>query len=247
MFGQEAELYDRLRPGYPSSVLDAILDTLPPNPRALDAGAGTGRASVLLAQRGVLGLAVEPDPAMAAVAERNLRPFPRWRVRVGAFESFREPIATQFDLVLSAQAWHWMDVDAAARAAAALLRPRGLLAVLWNRPSLVDSPVHRAVIEAWAAVEPDRPYWGMASHVDESRPLIPDGTGFEALDVRDFEWKCSYSAEGWSQLLKTTSEVRRMTEARRLDLVARVRAAINEHGGDYPHPYVCRLITARRS
>src|SRR3954447_8835038 len=61
-FGKVAELYDRYRPGYPAALLDDVLAR-----RILEAGAGTGRATRALAERGAAIVAVEPDPAMAEV------------------------------------------------------------------------------------------------------------------------------------------------------------------------------------
>jgi len=59
-FGQVADDYDRYRPGYPDALYAAVLA-----PRMLEAGAGTGRATLALAQRGANG-------------RRGWSPTPRW-------------------------------------------------------------------------------------------------------------------------------------------------------------------------
>lgn len=68
--------------------------------RALDAGCGTGRAAALLAARGLAGVGVDPDPAMADVAHRRLAAAPGWRVDVSTFEEW-SPAADDapFDLL----------------------------------------------------------------------------------------------------------------------------------------------------
>lgn len=58
-FGATAEEYDRVRPSYPSALIDD-LEALHPL-AVLDVGAGTGKASELLAARGLDVLAVEAD------------------------------------------------------------------------------------------------------------------------------------------------------------------------------------------
>ncbi len=82
VFGDEAELYDQVRPSYPGDLIDDIVALVEKPVRAVDAGCGTGKATLMLAERGVGGVGVEPDPGMAAIATTKLRPFRRWRVDV---------------------------------------------------------------------------------------------------------------------------------------------------------------------
>lgn len=86
VFGEVAELYDQVRPSYPEQLVDDVVELVGVPARALDVGSGTGKAAVLLAARGLEGVALEPDPAMAAVARKRLLGFPGWRVEVGEFE-----------------------------------------------------------------------------------------------------------------------------------------------------------------
>jgi SAM-dependent methyltransferase len=102
VFGEVAELYDAARPGYPEALFDEVLASVPRPRRALEAGAGTGGATVVLAQRGVEVEAIEPDHRMAALARRRTAGLPV-RVRELRFESWDGP-ANAFDLVVCAQA-----------------------------------------------------------------------------------------------------------------------------------------------
>ena len=120
-FGAIAAQYDRARPRYPAALFDELATVAGVD--TLDVGCGTGKASVLLAARGLRVLGVEVDPAMAAVARAR-----GVEVEVGAFETWDDRGRT-FDLVTSAQAWHWVDPDAGARQAARVLRPDGVVAL----------------------------------------------------------------------------------------------------------------------
>ena len=75
-FGDVAQLYDRARPSYPSELIDDVLafSGAAPGDRALEVGAGTGKATVRFAERGLEVLALEPSPGMAAVASRSCAP-----------------------------------------------------------------------------------------------------------------------------------------------------------------------------
>ncbi|GAA1722407.1 methyltransferase domain-containing protein [Brachybacterium phenoliresistens] len=78
-FRSQGEDYDRLRPGYPPAVIDAILRHLPEaDPvRAVDLGAGTGKLSWALAAQGVEVTAVDPSEAMLESALRAGASVPR--------------------------------------------------------------------------------------------------------------------------------------------------------------------------
>ncbi len=87
-FDEDAERYDRARPGYPAAVFDdlAALAGVGPGCRVLEIGCGTGQATVPLAERGCEIVAVELGADLAAVARRRLAGFPKVRVEVAAFE-----------------------------------------------------------------------------------------------------------------------------------------------------------------
>src|ERR1700737_2851663 len=92
-FDEAAELYDRARPGYPSELFDdlAELAGLGPGARVLEIGAGTGQATLPLAERGYIVTAIELGPNLAAVARRKLARFPNVAVTVAEFESWPLP------------------------------------------------------------------------------------------------------------------------------------------------------------
>jgi len=135
VFGELAELYDKARAGYAEPVVDEVLgfvgsDRLPIG--ALEVGAGTGKAIVAFAARGLEMVALEPSAPMAAVARRNCAPLPNVRIVVTTFEDWAVE-ANRYALVLSAQAWHWVSPGVRYRKAAEALVSGGTLALLWHR------------------------------------------------------------------------------------------------------------------
>lgn len=110
VFGEVPELYDRARAGYSEALVDDVLGFVGDDGsqvRALEVGAGTGKATVPFALRGVEIVALEPSVAMATVAKRNCQRLPNVRIDVTTFEDWPlEPAA--FILLFSAQAWHWV-------------------------------------------------------------------------------------------------------------------------------------------
>jgi SAM-dependent methyltransferase len=125
-FGSVSAEYDRVRPGYPDA---AVAWLLPAGARrVVDVGAGTGKLTRLLAARGLAVTAVEPDDRMRAVLAERIPDVTALR---GTGEAM--PLGDgEEDAVLAAQSWHWMDAGQAAREAARVLRPGGVLGILGN-------------------------------------------------------------------------------------------------------------------
>jgi SAM-dependent methyltransferase len=243
VFGEDAELYDRVRPSYPAELIDDLVALVGGTAHALDAAAGTGKAAVMLAERGLHGVAVEADAAMAAVARRNLAPYPRWRVDESDFEDWRpRDDDGAFDLVTVAQAWHWIDREGGTGQAERLLRPGGRLALLGYDFEFEDSELRRAIDTIYRELDPAPP----ARLLVPSEPIAP-GYAFGEPIVREYRGEREYTRAEWIALQRTQSNVRILEPATREELLRRLAEVIDEHGGVYRQHYVCRLWVADRS
>jgi SAM-dependent methyltransferase len=242
-FGDDAERYDRARPGYPAALYD---DLTADGPRlVLDVGCGTGKAGGPLVDRGCTVVGVEPDPRMAEVARRR-----GLAVEVATFEAW-DPAGRRFDLAVAGQSWHWVDLATGPARAGAALRPGGRLAVFWNVGDH-DERTAAAFDEVYARLAPD-----LLSGRD--RPGTPRGAGlapyvaavvatglFDDPDVRSYPWERTYTKDEWLDQLGTHSDHRAMPDDRRAAAHAAVADAIDRLGGAVPVAYECTLITARR-
>ncbi len=125
-FGSEAAAYERGRPSYPPEAIDWLL---PPGARdVLDLGAGTGKLTTRLVERGLDVVAVDP---LAEMLELLSSALPDTPALLGTAEQIPLP-DNSVDAVLVAQAWHWFDPERAVAEVARVLRPGGRLGLVWN-------------------------------------------------------------------------------------------------------------------
>ncbi|OIN78168.1 class I SAM-dependent methyltransferase [Mycobacterium malmoense] len=125
-FGSAAAAYERGRPSYPPEAIDWLLPRGARN--VLDLGAGTGKLTTRLVERGLDVVAVDPIPDMLEVLRTSL---PETRALLGTAEGI--PLEdNSVDAVLVAQAWHWVDPERAIPEVARVLRPGGRLGLVWN-------------------------------------------------------------------------------------------------------------------
>ncbi|OMB88649.1 class I SAM-dependent methyltransferase [Mycolicibacterium conceptionense] len=125
-FGSEAAAYERGRPSYPPEAIDWLLPEGAHD--VLDLGAGTGKLTTRLVERGLDVIAVDPIPEMLELLSNSLPDTP---ALLGTAEEI--PLAdNSVDAVLVAQAWHWFDPERAVKEVSRVLRPGGRLGLVWN-------------------------------------------------------------------------------------------------------------------
>jgi SAM-dependent methyltransferase len=144
-FSTRVDDYVRYRPGYPPALFDFLATeaALGPGAAVADVGSGPGISAEPLLCRGFVVHGVEPNEPMRRAAEARLASFPNFRSVAAPAEATTLPEAS-VDLVLCAQAFHWFDVRRARAEFVRVLRPGGLVALVWNERKLNATPFLRA-------------------------------------------------------------------------------------------------------
>jgi SAM-dependent methyltransferase len=248
-FDARAELYDAVRPAYPDALAADVLARAAPGraARVLEIGAGTGKATLVFARRGATVVALEPGPRMAAVLRQRAAGLDVTVVD-STFEAW--PIDGAFDVVMSAQAIHWVEPSVRYVKAAAALAPGGTLAVIRNEKATLERSVRDDLDAAYARLSwpDDRTEEDAVEHARRTLTAEIDASGlFGPVEVRCYPWTATYTTARYLDLLDTYSDHAILSSERRASLYEAIGAAIDRRGGEISSPYVSLALTARRA
>lgn len=140
-FSDRVEDYIRYRPDYPPELLAELAGVcrLGNDVDVADIGSGTGILSRQLLATGFRVFAVEPNCAMREAAEGLCAVEERFTSVDGTAEATTLP-SSSVDLVTCAQAFHWFDRHRVRPEFQRILRPDGMVALIWNERRKEGSP-----------------------------------------------------------------------------------------------------------
>lgn len=232
-FGLAAREYERGRPSYPREAVDWLLPD--GQVRVLDLAAGTGKLTRQIVARGLEVVAVEPSEAMRNELEQAL---PGVISLAGSAEDI--PLEDgSVDVVLVAQAWHWVDTRRAVREVARVLSPGGRLGLVWNV---------RDERESWAAQLDRIMRRGGVQETNTTDP--PVGPPFEPIERFDVEWTYNLKPQALLDLVNSRSYIITLPDDQRAELLDDVRELLARHPAlagraEIGMPYITRCSRTR--
>ncbi|ANF31164.1 SAM-dependent methyltransferase [Leifsonia xyli] len=233
-FDRAADVYDAARPSYPADAVSWLLDGT--DDPVVDLGAGTGKLTAALIDRGREVVAVDPSPEMLRVLRERL---PDVAAHEGTGERLPLPDASA-GVVLVAQAWHWMDAERAIPEVARVLRPGGRLGLVWNE---------RDESFGWVRELGELMDAGSAAFDDEADPVL--APPFGPLEKHETRWVQALDHEGLLDLARSRSYFITKDPDAQAAVIESLRRLMREHpdlaGRDtFELPYVTRSYRATR-
>ena len=138
-FSTRVDDYVRARPGYPEQLIEFLHDLNVVAPRTIaDVGSGTGILTALLLKHGYSVYGVEPNQQMRSAAESALAGNPHFHSVDGRAEATTLAEASM-DCITAAQAFHWFDRDKTRLEFRRIIKPGGLVFLVWNTRRTGDS------------------------------------------------------------------------------------------------------------
>jgi SAM-dependent methyltransferase len=252
LFGTDPETYDRTRPGHAEAVYDILRKRcgLRPGSKVLEVGPGTRQATRRLLELGADPLVgIEPDPRLAEF----LRPLLPSRIALRLTTLEDAELEDDFDLVVAASSFHWVDEAVGLAKLHDALLPGGWIALWWTvfndyeRPAPFGQaiePLFEDLPRGPTAAQDGRPPFALDA---ERRRAALATAGFDDLAHERIPWTRSWDTEGIRGLYASFSPVRALDPERRaklLDSIADI--AESRFGGKVEQPLVSALYTARK-
>lgn len=215
-FGSVAGVYEIGRPDYPAEAVEWMLQPVrgPHAPRVVDVGAGTGKLTRAITAAGAEVVAVDPDLEMLAQLSLQVPGVPTFQ---GSGEHMPLPGAS-VDAVVFGQSWHWVDAEQATAECARVLRPGGVLALVWNVRDERSPWVQRLTGIMQASVA--------ETFVADGGPQLQEPFG--ETESRDWEWVRPVTRDVLRALVASRSYVITAADEERVRILAEVDALFDD-------------------
>jgi len=234
-----ANNYHSVRPGYPAPLFEDVRDRcgIDADSHLLEIGAGSGIATVELANLGCHIIAIEPGAHLAAIAREQTEQFKNVEVVEGTFENFQT--TGKFDAVLAFTAFHWLSEGDKFQQVLDLLNDSGSLVLVWNSFFQSDSQatmdVNRAYRECLPEVYPEESIVadvnkGVLSKLNRREQEVVANPLFYPVFLRKYLTTYNYDEQTYSKLLNTFPKVVEVEDGKRLKFLERIFEIVKRHG-----------------
>jgi len=264
-FDEIVAKYDKVRPEYPRELIDDVIEYsgLAKGKKALEIGAGTGKATIPFLEAGYDVTAVEVSANMTDFLIDRFKGKKNFHVITSTFEDALLA-ENNYDLIYAASAFHWVDPEIGCPKAFRLLKNGGAIALLRYNFNYIP-PDGEELSEEIHSIYEKYMYsfytWRERSDIKkmtkkgfEEDPKIRTGYGFEDLkaygfsdvSMRLYETTLMYDADDWIVFLDTMANHRNLPVSNKASLYAGVNEAIIRHGGFHKIDCLFQLYTGRK-
>ena len=256
--------YDKYRWDYPAELFaDAIQYSGSGNGnRAIEIGAGTGKATAPFLDAGYAVTAVEMGANMTEFLRDKFKGYEKLNVITSTFEDANLEDES-CDLIYAASAFHWIDAEVGCPKVMRLLKSGGAFVLFRNNAVRADDD------ELYNAVNAAYEKYYYSQYKTDERPVkisemteddfrkpaeIHRGFRFDSLEqygfcdivMKLYRATRMYGADEYISLQDTMSDHRAMTDESRAALYTEIKEAIKKHGGQQKMNFIFQLYMGRK-
>ena len=254
--------YDKIRPEYPGRLFADVIDFIGSGKKkALEIGAGTGKATAPFLKAGYDVTAVEIGANTAKFLREKLKKYTNFNVIVSAFEDVALN-ENNYDLIYAASSFHWVNAETGCPKVFNLLKSGGVFALFrYNffaaHNEVLDYEIHTVYEKYYFSYYTSKPktvrYRRTHDEFKEPSEILKNygfgdlkNYGFNDVSLKLYDVTWTLDADGYIELLDTFADHRSLPEENRSALYSGIKETILKHGGNIGNTDVFQLYMGRK-
>ena len=247
-FDDNSEIYDNVRPGYPQEIYKTISKhiMLDKNSRILEIGAGNGIASQEIYSNWQSKMVLlEPGGNLCELLYSRFKNTKDIEVKNGYFEQYES--AYLFDVIISATAFHWLDLSVKYKKSYSFLKDNGLLILYWNNYGIENKEMEENIQEVYnkygnRTSDGKSSYERQMEKIETRKNEILDSNLFNIIEHKIIKNVLEYTSEKYINLLKTFPDHTKMEER----FFEKIKEIIKDNGNMIEVRILINLEIARK-
>ncbi|MFA6525335.1 MAG: methyltransferase domain-containing protein [Patescibacteria group bacterium] len=225
-FGAISKNYDRYRPDYPKKLItDIILYTkIKKSSNILEIGSGSGQASQYFLRKDFNLIMLDISRELITIAKKKFKNYKNAKYIINSFEKAKLP-SDNYDLIFSAQAFHWINPNLGFKKAHKLLKENGALAVFWNLVNKDESKMLQQIEKLYKKYCPDfKP-----DKTDKTIKIFRNNPAFKKVILRQYPRTILFTKFHYLKLIQTFSWIASLTAKQKLKLLKEINKELSKY------------------
>ncbi len=247
LFNKAPSIYDSSRKGYSNKIFSDIIKESKINKksRILDIGCGSGLSTIPLGKIGYKITGIDTSKNLIDLAKENSKQYKNINYTLGSFENSKLR-KDQFNLLISGQAFHWLDKKTKYKKCFNILKKDGFLAIFgkfndYNKSSFLFR-IRKLFIRSCKYYPLDTNYTEYFSHYKkelESKKL------FKNVQGRVYNTQIRYTKKDYRNYILSNSWVIKLEDKPRKNLMKKIDNLMNKETWPMSIPFGSALIIAQ--
>jgi len=208
-FSRISDIYQSGRKGYLAKLfLDIInISKIKKTGVILDVGCGTGLSTMYFAKKGYKIIGLDISKELLSKAKFSTKNFPKTKYLIGSFEK-RKLKKNYFDLVISGQAFHWIDSKIVYKKSFSILKKGGSLAIFAKFHDYDKSKVMQKIRKLYIKYCKNYPLGiGVKNYEAKFSKGIKESELFTILKIKKYKSNLIYDKKDYKDLILSMSWV----------------------------------------